>query len=1448
MEKLRFEFVMKAAADKKSNALMVTSITTPDGEIFDIPAELQEVSLHTELMKTDIYKKIKNTNLKRNQKRNVWILLNAELKAANTILFVFVSPYTTLVLYIYKVAGDLSLSAVRSARNYFVYCLRARELRRRGEEEELLERVGGGGGRERRDSARERKREKCGAPAFRVGRLAAAAAAAAASGVQRRAVRFYEKCDHPRDHTIIGSGLARDQWCVTSIAQAARHTHTHTATSSSSSSCTTARPPRLLLLSLVRVHDQCQRHQRRRVTGRRSACRRVSVSWWWWCRVLPRPIESSCQLAAAAAAAAHQQEVRRGWSGARAVAALCVRMQHEPRCPALLGADEPRLQGDCCTTLPWTGRETSAAAAAAAGCTADHSDDDFYVAAAAATAATAATVQHPRRLRRRRSSADRCGSDSSCTTIGGCSGGAERRGTGSPAATSPADTGDDTTTLGRWPTSTPASGNNSHMCGGVPLGIEEAAAQVTASTVSATSAAAGELQGRSFRGTSKSPADPDLRARLRRHQERGGGGGGGAAGRHLLLLLLLSPNRPGTLTPSGALHLHSTTTRIIVRSRRRQKKRKKKKKCASASESKRGEVQQRCHRVSTATARHPQLVVDAQQAAAQQVGLVASPRLGTDAARLRQWRRPPNTRRRSSSTDSSSSSSSSGGSSGIDDDDRAVDHSTITIAGQKKKRRRRSRTRRPQRAPIQRSNTALGKTTFTATLHRKSRPRRLLVLYSLLLLFLQSFVTFAAASSSQSMLKQQSRRTVPRHPYNEYAWELNQINPWLSACDLSGPAPDLQGSCGPPEVPKSCPGSCRQAANFDRVVELLQAIENATNTMIHTGSARRKSHHHHHDDDEDDDEESEDVVEEDAEAAANGASREHRSKSSKSKSSSGPGDGGAAAAAAAASAASAPDQCLFYLEESHKRDVCRQDFGTSASRSYANARENRYWYLKGLRLRHCCEQSAVHALAPGKLGPLEAVLEGGPGCSEALDKLLAVDQMAARLHCEFEEVLARYDCGQVYSVQHNCNHCKRRRRPLYICAVYAPAELLHSDRKHPGDQQKHQQQNRGGGGGGGSSSRRRKERSCSRVQSSSEWRLDYSLYFARITFSSLSQLSILEKEQFIHLKCNELRTHRKSSFPGLHTRIRVYIHTDRLFIHTKAALEKSFARDRHTHSHMVYNLRSLLLPLLHYYIARRSGGKSGVHTVYRSYSADERERQGVNECIACRHRVNNGATGVLQAQVALDVECSSAHPPGRIIIRGYKREKDSNSNSGSYRDDKVNVLSRDDHDCGGRRERERTVVRGYMERDERKRRYSVGLLRYTYEKKKRRAKKCAEASARDNTTGYLSSSVRKKKREKKSKLERSAHRLHKCVPPLLPAKSMPSIPATYNILARTYAYNTKGIDSSSSLVHSSKGEDKLPRMAAVAAVSGMIGFACFGRSLYRSSTYSSLFGSTPIPT
>ncbi|EFN74497.1 hypothetical protein EAG_05889, partial [Camponotus floridanus] len=84
---------------------------------------------------------------------------------------------------------------------------------------------------------------------------------------------------------------------------------------------------------------------------------------------------------------------------------------------------------------------------------------------------------------------------------------------------------------------------------------------------------------------------------------------------------------------------------------------------------------------------------------------------------------------------------------------------------------------------------------------------------------------------------------------------------------------------------------------------------------------------------------------------------------------------------------------------------------------------DRYQFVSKLRLRHCCEQAVVNALAPGKDGLLE-VLNGGRTCNDTLDKLLIVDALAARLHCEFEEVLARYDCAQPYSVIHNCTHCK----------------------------------------------------------------------------------------------------------------------------------------------------------------------------------------------------------------------------------------------------------------------------------------------------------------------------------------------------------------------------------------------------------------------------------------
>lgn len=81
MEKLRFEIMAKAKKDdEKSTWLYITSIQTIQGDTFEIPNDFQDHDLHTELTKTEEYKKAKNAIAHRHQKRNIWVLLNKELK------------------------------------------------------------------------------------------------------------------------------------------------------------------------------------------------------------------------------------------------------------------------------------------------------------------------------------------------------------------------------------------------------------------------------------------------------------------------------------------------------------------------------------------------------------------------------------------------------------------------------------------------------------------------------------------------------------------------------------------------------------------------------------------------------------------------------------------------------------------------------------------------------------------------------------------------------------------------------------------------------------------------------------------------------------------------------------------------------------------------------------------------------------------------------------------------------------------------------------------------------------------------------------------------------------------------------------------------------------------------------------------------------------------------
>ncbi|KAF7997915.1 hypothetical protein HCN44_009313 [Aphidius gifuensis] len=250
---------------------------------------------------------------------------------------------------------------------------------------------------------------------------------------------------------------------------------------------------------------------------------------------------------------------------------------------------------------------------------------------------------------------------------------------------------------------------------------------------------------------------------------------------------------------------------------------------------------------------------------------------------------------------------------------------------------------------------------------------------------------------------QKNKKYNDTHPYKIYNWEVNQINPWLSACDLAGPAPaDLLGTCGPPEVPKYCPLPCEYNGISDKIFnDVVQSLD--VPIKWRTGSASTVKWK---------------ITTSSTKIINNNNNNNNNNSSS-------------------GSSTVATIQCLYYLEDSHKRDICQENFGRNNRLSFSTSRENRYWFVSGLRLRHCCELPAINALAPGKGGPLEDVLNGGKKCIDALDKLLIVDALAARLHCEFQEVLARYDCATPYSVIHNCTHCKESYRK-WVCSSLVP--------------------------------------------------------------------------------------------------------------------------------------------------------------------------------------------------------------------------------------------------------------------------------------------------------------------------------------------------------------------------------------------------------------------------
>lgn len=118
-------------------------------------------------------------------------------------------------------------------------------------------------------------------------------------------------------------------------------------------------------------------------------------------------------------------------------------------------------------------------------------------------------------------------------------------------------------------------------------------------------------------------------------------------------------------------------------------------------------------------------------------------------------------------------------------------------------------------------------------------------------------------------------------------------------------------------------------------------------------------------------------------------------------------------------------QCLHYLQDSHKEEVCGRDVPPQRRRDV----------LHRLRMPHCCEHAVDKALP-------EAAFHGDPNtCHRLLTRLQEVDNFARSLSCTHADLLTRYDCSQNYSIVHHCRNCKVK-RIINLPIIYPPSTIL----------------------------------------------------------------------------------------------------------------------------------------------------------------------------------------------------------------------------------------------------------------------------------------------------------------------------------------------------------------------------------------------------------------------
>lgn len=98
-------------------------------------------------------------------------------------------------------------------------------------------------------------------------------------------------------------------------------------------------------------------------------------------------------------------------------------------------------------------------------------------------------------------------------------------------------------------------------------------------------------------------------------------------------------------------------------------------------------------------------------------------------------------------------------------------------------------------------------------------------------------------------------------------------------------------------------------------------------------------------------------------------------------------------------------QCLEYVRPELIPEMCPDD-------RTAYLRPGR---LSRYRLRHCCHHTVESVV--------QKPYDDRSSCVEQVNEAMLMDSIAAAMSCQFNEVLARYDCKQKYSAK-SCDLCK----------------------------------------------------------------------------------------------------------------------------------------------------------------------------------------------------------------------------------------------------------------------------------------------------------------------------------------------------------------------------------------------------------------------------------------